>query len=78
MDISNSLIIQWGEISATNVTFPISFSNTTYKFVRAWYAGGGSGEVFYNGFGAGDKTINGCITNYDSRNINQDYIVIGY
>ena len=40
--------------------------------------GGGSGEVFYNGFGAGDKTINGCITNYDSRNINQDYIVIGY
>ena len=40
--------------------------------------GGGSGEVFYNGFGAGAKTINGCITNYDSRNINQDYIVIGY
>lgn len=59
MDISNSLILQWGgkvtdSDGAARITTPISFSNNYWK-CSAMHIGGGAGVCYED---AGYKSIN--------------------
>ena len=77
-DISNSFIINWGNISTTTIIFPLSFTNTQYKVTRAWYMNTQAGNIYYNAFGVTSKSKTSCETRYDSRYTNQEYIAVGY